>query len=160
MRVLERFFVSQVSMVAFWHGQCLKKASMKTFYVIKSFLPFIFLPIVPGMLQVELARQGFLTGGGAIYAIILQGIFTLGIIGWLARAINRKQEKAFLRMSCVSKKVYHLGKWMSVEQYLAENHNIVVSHGMTPEESQAWVADAEDYLRREVHVPELEETVA
>ncbi len=133
---------------------------MKTFYILKSFLPFIFLPVMPGVLQMELVRLGFLHGGGAIYVIVMQGIFTLGIIGWLARAIHRKQAKAFLRMSCVSKKVFLNGRWMSVEQYLAENHNIVVSHGMTPEETQAWVAEAEDYLRREIHAPELEETAA
>jgi hypothetical protein len=131
---------------------------MKTFYLIKSLLPFIFLPVMPGVLQVELLRQGVLHGSGAVSVIVMQGIFTLGIIGWLARAIHRKQAKAFLRMSCVSKKVFINDKWMSVEQYLAENHNIVVSHGMTPEESKAWVADAEDYVRREVQAPELEET--
>ena len=122
---------------------------MKTFYLIKSLLPFIFLPIAPGILQVELARQGFLTGAWAFYLIAAQGVFTLVTIAWIGFAIMRSRDKAFLRMSCVSKKVYFQGRWMTVEAYLAEHHNVVVSHGLTPEESQAWVADAESYLRQE-----------
>ena len=122
---------------------------MKTLYLIKSFLPFIFLPIAPGVVQVELERQGLLTYGSNDFLIILmQILFTIGIIIWLARVVNRKNEaKAFLRMSCVSKKVFHQGQWISVEQYLAKNHNIVVSHGMTPEESNAWVHESEEWLR-------------
>jgi hypothetical protein len=123
---------------------------MKTLYLIKSVLPFIFLPIAPGVLQVELARQGLLTGPCAVYVIAGQGIFTLGTIAWVGIVILRQRPKAFVRMSCVSKKVYFQGRWMTVEQYLAEHHNVHVSHGMTPEETQAWVEDAEDYLRREI----------
>jgi hypothetical protein len=124
---------------------------MKTFYLIKSFLPFIFLPIAPGMIQVELERQGLLTyGGSALLAVLMQVIFTFGIIVWLVRAVNRKnKEQAFLRMSCISKKVFHQGQWVSVEQYLADNYNVVVSHGMTPEESKAWVRESEEWLREE-----------
>jgi hypothetical protein len=133
---------------------------MKTLYLIKSILPFIFLPVAPGMLQIELARQGFLAGDWAILAVIVQGILTLGMVRWLGRHIYHKREKAFLRMSCVSKKVFFQGRWMTVEQYLAEQHNVVVSHGMTPEESQQWVADAEEYLRRERGAARLEETAA
>ena len=129
-------------------------SSMKTFYLIKSFLPFIFLPIAPGVVQVELQRQGLLSYGGSAYlAVLMQIIFTLGIIIWLTRAVGRKNEakaKAFLRMSCVSKKVFHHGQWISVEQYLAENHNIVVSHGMTPEESKNWLRESEEWLREHV----------
>ena len=124
---------------------------MKTFYLIKSFLPFIFLPIAPGVVQVELERHGVLTyGSSALFAILIQIAFTLGIIAWLARVVNRKNNtQAFLRMSCISKKVYDRGRWVSVEQYLADNHNIVVSHGMTPEESKAWVRESEEWLREE-----------
>ena len=122
---------------------------MKTLYLLKTLLPFIFLPIAPGFLQIELARQGYLAGHWAAYVIAAQGIFTLGTIVWLGLVITRQREKAFLRMSCVSKQVYFQGRWMTVEQYLAEHHNIHVSHGMTPEESQAWVADAEKYIREE-----------
>ncbi len=122
---------------------------MKTFYLIKSVLPFIFLPVAPGVLQIELAHQGFMAGGWACYVIAGQGIFTLATIAWLGVVIARQRQKAFLRMSCVSKKVFFLGRWMAVEEYLAEHHNIQVSHGMTPEESKAWVSDAEEYLRRE-----------
>jgi hypothetical protein len=124
---------------------------MKTFYLIKSFLPFIFLPIAPGVVQIELERQGVLTyGSSALFALLMQIAFTLGIIAWLARVINRKNKaKEFLRMSCISKKVFDRGRWVSVEQYLADNHNIVVSHGMTPEESKAWVSESEQWLRKE-----------
>src|ERR1700693_705315 len=114
---------------------------MKLFYLIKSFLPFVFLPIAPGMIQVELERQGILTNGNndAFLTVLMQIIFALGIIVWLTRVVNQKSRtKAFLRMSCVSKKVFYQGRWISVEQYLAEYHNIVVSHGMTPEECNAW----------------------
>lgn len=142
--------------VRLWHGRCLVKESMKTFYLIKSLLPLFFLPIAPGMLQIELARLGFLTGSGTLYAVIAQGLLTMGTIAWLGYAIARKQEKAFLRMSCISKKVFFQGRWMTVEQYLAEHHNIVVSHGMTPEESREWVADAEEYLRRGQEAQELQ----
>src|SRR5258708_8448483 len=110
--------------------------SMKTIYLMKSFAPLIFLPFAPGMVQVELERHGFLTyGNSTFFTMMVQIAFTLGIIVWQARMINRKNEKAFLKMSCVSKKVFYDGRWMSVEQYLAENHNVVVSHGMTPEEA-------------------------
>jgi hypothetical protein len=123
---------------------------MKTFYLIKSFLPFVFLPIAPGVVQVELERQGILAHGGnaAVFTIVVQIVFTLGVIAWLARAVKSKnQVKEFLRMSCVSKKVFHQGQWMSVEQYLADYHNIVVSHGMTPEESNDWMRESEEWLR-------------
>ncbi len=121
---------------------------MKTFYLIKSFLPFIFLPIAPGVIQLELERHGLLTYGScAFFTVIMQIAFTLGIIVWLVRAINRKNEtKAFLKMSCISKKVFHQGQWISVEQYLADHHNIVVSHGITPEEAKAWVSQSQEWL--------------
>ena len=133
---------------------------MKTLYLVKTILPLLFLPVAPGMLQIELARQGFLTGGWGLFSIGAQGLFTLGTIVWLGFIIFRKREKAFLRMSCVSKKVFFQGSWMTVEQYLAEHHNVFVSHGMTPEESQEWLSDAEDYLRREQLEEVLEEEVA
>ena len=36
---------------------------------------------------------------------------------------------------------------MTVERYLADRHNIVVSHGMTPEESMEWLKDAREWVR-------------
>jgi hypothetical protein len=133
---------------------------MKTLYLIKSFLPFIFLPIAPGVIQVELERRGILTyGSSAFFPVLMQIVFTLGIIVWLARLVNRKNEtKAFLKMSCVSKKVLYRGQWVSVEQYLADYHNIVVSHGMTPEESEAWVRESEEWLRTKKELEIFEET--
>lgn len=120
---------------------------MKTLYILKSFLPFIALPIAPGVLQVELQRQGLLTGNmGVIVAVTLQILFTIGIIFWITRSV-RRDEKAYLKMSCVSKKVFHEGEWMTVERYLADRHNIVVSHGMTPEESNEWLRDAREWVR-------------
>lgn len=133
---------------------------MKTYYFIKSILPYFFLPLAPGMVQVELARQGLITNGPTgLLAFFMQVFFTLGIIVFLGRAIHRKNEtKAFLRMSCVSKKVFLKGKWVSVEQYLAEHHNVVVSHGMTPEEMEEWLRESEQYLR-EVDIPLESETL-
>ena len=127
------------------------KDIVKTFYLIKSFLPFIFLPIAPGVVQVELERRGLLSyGTSPLFSIILQITLTLGIIALLAlRAHRQNKAKAFLRMSCVSKKVFHQDRWVTVEQYLSEHHNVVVSHGMTPEESKAWVRESEEYLRQE-----------
>ncbi len=133
---------------------------MRMYYLIKTILPLTFLPIAPGVLQIELARLGLLTGGWAVFSIGAQGLLTLGTIIWLGFVIFRRREKAFLRMSCVSKKVYFLGGWITVEQYLAEHHNVVVSHGMTPEELKEWVSDAEEYVRREQGTPELEEELA
>ena len=133
-----------------WHGQCLSKVSMKTLYLTKTLLPLLFLPVAPGVLQLELARQGLMTGNWAGLVIAAQGIFTLVLIAWLGLSITRQRQKPFLRMSCVSKKVHFQGRWMTVERYLAEQHGIEVSHAMTPEESQAWLADAEDYLRQEI----------
>src|ERR1700679_1713857 len=86
-----------------WHRQCLLKGSMKTLYLTKTLLPLLFLPVAPGVLQLELARQGLLTGNWADFVIAAQGIFTLGIIAWLGLSITRHRQKAFLRMSCVSK---------------------------------------------------------
>ena len=133
---------------------------MKTFYLFKSFLPIICLPIAPGVLQVELQRQGLLSGNTSVLiAILLQILFTLVIILWVTRAIKHEHdEKAYLKMSCVSKKVYHEGEWMTVERYLADRHNIVVSHGMTPEESTEWLRDAREWVRcqaaSEVNAPQ------
>jgi hypothetical protein len=121
---------------------------MKTLYFLKSILPFVFLPVAPGVLQVELERQGVLgSNTGLMYAVLMQVLFTFGIVAWLLRVVRSRSEKSFLRMSCVSKKVFHDGKWVSVERYLAEKHNVIVSHGMTPEESTAWSQQAEAYLR-------------
>jgi hypothetical protein len=124
---------------------------MKTFYLIKSLLPFIFLPIAPGVIQIELQRHGFIPYGiSPLFGLFLQIAFTVFIVAWLIRKINRKvAAKAFLRMSCISKKVFHQDRWISVEQYLAESHNVVVSHGMTPEESNEWIRESEEYLRKE-----------
>jgi len=133
---------------------------MKTLYLTKTLLPLLFLPVAPGVLQLELARQGLMTGNWAGLVIAAQGIFTLGLIAWLGLSITRHRQKAFLRMSCVSKKVYFQGRWMTVESYLAEQHGIEVSHAMTPEESQAWLADAEDYLRQEIPPIQADQTGA
>jgi hypothetical protein len=122
---------------------------MKTFYLFKSILPFTFLPIAPGVVQVELVRQGIISyGSGAFLTLLIQIAITFGVIAWLARKTNKTNNTgAFLKMSCVSKKVFHEGQWMTVEKYLADHHNIVVSHGMTPEESEAWLRDSEEWLR-------------
>jgi hypothetical protein len=113
-------------------------------------MPFVFLPIAPGVVQVELERHGLVSyGSGAFLSIFIQIVFTLGIIVWLAYMHNRKNRaNAFLKMSCVSKKVFYGGRWMSVERYLAENHNITVSHGMTPEETAKWLRESEEWLRK------------
>jgi hypothetical protein len=131
---------------------------MKTLYLTKTLLPLLFLPVAPGVLQLELARQGLMTGNWAGLVIAAQGIFTLGLIAWLGLSITRQRQKAFLRMSCVSKKVHFQGRWMTVESYLAEQHGIEVSHAMTPEESQAWMADAEEYLRQEIPTIQADQT--
>jgi len=132
---------------------------MKTLYLIKSFAPFIFLPIAPGVVQVELERQGILTYGSSnLLTIAIQVAFTLLVIAWLAHRMNVNQKTAFLKMSCVSKKVFHRGQWMSVEQYLADHHNVVVSHGMTPEEATVWMRESEEWLREEKDIEILEES--
>ena len=122
---------------------------MKTFYLIKSFLPFTFLPIAPGVVQAELVRQGIISyGTGILSTFLVQIVLTIAVVCWIThQAHKRAQVQAFLKMSCVSKKVYHQGQWMTVEKYLADHHNIVVSHGMTPEETEAWVRDSEEWLR-------------
>lgn len=131
---------------------------MKTIYLIKSFLPFIFLPIAPGVVQIELERQGLLTSSSSVLCTILvQIVFTLGMIVWVTYKVPKKHEsKAFLKMSCVSKKVFHDGRWMSVEKYLADHHNIVVSHGMTPEEATDWMRESEEWLRVEKQAESFE----
>jgi len=123
---------------------------MKTIYLIKSFIPFLFLPLAPGVVQVELERYGLLTySSSALLTILVQIAFALALIAWLAHTLNKKNEtKAFLKMSCVSKKVFHNGEWMSVEQYLADHHNIVVSHGLTPEEANVWMRESEEWIER------------
>jgi len=127
------------------------KGIVKTIYLIKTFLPFVFLPIAPSVVQIELERQGWLSyATSPLFSILVQIILTLGIIAWFVIKANRQTEaKEFLRMSCISKKVFHQDQWISVEQYLAVHHNVVVSHGMTPEESTAWLTESEAYLRHE-----------
>ena len=134
---------------------------MKTIYLLKSFVPFVFLPFAPGVVQMELERMGLLSHGGssAYFALLIQITFSAGIVWWLVRTVKQKNEttKAFLKMSCVSKKVFHNGAWMSVEQYLADHHNVVVSHGMTPEEATDWMRESEEYLEREAKAFEKSE---
>jgi len=134
------------------------KVSMKILYFTKTLLPLVFLPVAPGVLQLELAHQGLMTGYWADLIIVAQGFFTLGIIAWIGLSITRQRQKPFLRMSCVSKKVYHQNRWMTVESYLAEQHGIEVSHAMTPEESKAWLADADQYLRQELPPLQADQT--
>jgi hypothetical protein len=124
---------------------------MKTIYLIKAFMPFLFLPFAPAVVQVELERQGLLDcGSSTFFSILVQIAFTVGVVFWLARVVSRRnQTKAFLKMSCVSKKVFHNGEWVSVEQYLADHHNVTVSHGLTPEEAKDWVRESEEYLEKE-----------
>jgi hypothetical protein len=131
--------------------------SMKTIYLIKSFVPFIFLPFAPGVVQLELERQGLLShSSNTFFSLLVQIAFSAGIIVWLARTVKQKKEtKAFLKMSCISKKVFHQGEWISVEQYLAEHHNVVVSHGMTPEEANVWMREAEEYIEQEIKATEV-----
>jgi hypothetical protein len=126
---------------------------MKTIYLIKSFIPFLFLPLAPGVVQVELERHGLLTYGSATFlTIMVQIAFTFALIAWLAHTFNKKnQTKAFLKMSCVSKKVFHNGQWISFEKYLCEHHNIVVSHGMTPEEANLWMRESEEWIEQEAN---------
>ena len=136
---------------------------MKTIYLIKSFLPFIFLPIAPGVVQVELVRQGLLSNNGVsvFLTILVQVAFTLGMFACIAKSIKPKnQSKAFLRMSAISKKVFHKGEWVSVEQYLADSHNVVVSHSMTPEEAKVWVYESEQWLREEKDIEAVEKAEA
>ena len=125
---------------------------MKTFYIIKTIFPFLFLPIAPGVVQVELQRQGIIAAGGSAFAaVLMQIILTIAIIFWLAHLAHRKNEtKSFLKMSCVSKKVFFQGQWMTVEKYLADYHNIMVSHGMTPEESIEWLNEAQAWVDSQV----------
>jgi len=101
------------------------------------------------MVQVELVRQGFISGSNtAFMTILLQVALAFAVMAWVAHKAHRRNvATAFLKMSCVSKKVFHDGQWMTVEKYLADHHNIVVSHGMTPEESEAWLRDSEEWLR-------------
>ena len=132
---------------------------MKTIYLIKSFIPFLFLPLAPGVLQVELERHGLLPNGSSTYlTILVQIFFTLAVIGWLAHTLNKKsQAKAFLKMSCVSKKVFHNGAWMTVEQYLADHHNIHVSHSLTPEEANDWMRESTEWIEHEAKMLEPSE---
>jgi hypothetical protein len=134
---------------------------MKTFYLIKSFAPFLFLPFAPGVVQVELERQGLLTyGNTTFFTFLVQIAFTIGVVLWITRAMERKtRTKAFLKMSCVSKKVFHDGQWMSVEQYLSEHHNVMVSHGMTPEEAKVWMQESEEWLEKELESAEKAEAM-
>jgi hypothetical protein len=150
LRSFSVFYAKKFLLLAFGTTSAFKDI-VKTIYLIKSFLPFIFLPIAPSVVQVELERQGMLSyATSPLFSILVQLVLTLGIITWLAIKAHRENKaKAFLRMSCVSKKVFHQDRWITVEQYLSEHHNVVVSHGMTPEESRAWIDEAEAYLRRE-----------
>ncbi len=129
---------------------------MKTIYLIKSFVPFVFLPFAPGVVQMELERMGLLShgSGSTFFALLIQIAFSAGLVWWLVRTVKQNNTmnasaKAFLTMSCVSKKVFHNGIWISVEQYLADHHNVVVSHGMTPEEATDWMRESEEFLERE-----------
>ncbi len=134
---------------------------MKTIYLIKSFVPFVFLPFAPGVVQMELERMGLLShgSGSTFFALLIQIAFSAGLVWWLVRTVKQKTAaKAFLKMSCVSKKVFYNGTWMSVEQYLADHHNVVVSHGMTPEEATDWMRESEAFLEREANEAKFAKT--
>ena len=132
---------------------------MKMFYVMKSLSPFLFLMTAPRVVDVEMGQHSFFSSGdGALVSLLVQTAFAAALFGWIAALIKQKKESAeFLTMSCVSKKVFHRQKWISVEQYLSENHNITVSHGLTPEECADWkrqaVVDAGcDFFRDAVRI--------
>ena len=74
---------------------------------------------------------------------LAQFLIGVGMLFWVARNLDRVEAlKKVIKMSCVSKKVCHDGKWMTVEEYLMNHHNVVVSHGMTPEEAETWVRES------------------
>jgi hypothetical protein len=128
----------------------MEEAQMKTFYLIKSLSPFLFLLTAPRVLEAEMARQSFFANGpSVVFNLVVQILFAIALFIWFSRVVKQKKESAaFLKMSCVSKKVFHDDRWITVEQYLSDHHNIVVSHGMTPEECADWKRQALDEMNR------------
>ncbi len=117
---------------------------MKTFYLIKPFAPFLFLPVAPGLLEAELERHGTLgLIGSFLVPVLVQLVLTVILLLILNRTqLGKAKSKTILRMSCVSKKVFYKDKWHSIEEYLLLTQGVLISHGMTPEESATWVREA------------------
>jgi len=121
---------------------------MKMFYLTKSLSAFLVLLTGPRVLEIELARHRlFGLNATSFFNFLVQVLFAVALFVWVTRAVNRKKKSsAFLTMSCVSKKVLHRDRWIPVEQYLCDQHNILVSHGMTPEECADWKRQALDEI--------------
>jgi len=113
--------------------------------LVRSLLPvFILMPLLFGLLRTEGERRGWVSHETGI-ALMAMGQFFLGVgmLFWVARNLDRVEAlKKIIKMTCVSKKVFHQGEWVTVEEYLREHHNIEVSHGMTPDEAETWLREA------------------
>lgn len=71
-----------------------------------------------------------LTGGALVVAVA-----AVVIVFWLVRWIKRLQE-GLVTMCAWTRKVRHDGRWISVEDYLAQRFGIMVSHGICEEKAR------------------------
>ncbi len=116
-------------------------------YLVRWLLPvFLLLPFLFGLLRAEGERRGWISHESGI-AFMALGQFFIGavMLFWVARNLDRVDVlKKVIRMSCVSKKIFDQGDWVSVEKYLMSHYNIEVTHGMTPEEAETWLREASE----------------
>lgn len=120
--------------------------------IARTLLPlFILIPMGLGLLRIEAERAGWITHEtGTSLMALAQVLIGVSMLFWVAHMIDRAATlEKIVTMSCVSKRVLRDGEWIAIEKYLHEQHHIQVSHGMTPDEAEAWLNDAKDYLARE-----------
>jgi hypothetical protein len=107
---------------------------------------FIFMPLFLGSLRAECEQQGWISHETGVALMALAQFFVgVGMLFLVAHNLDRVDAlKKVVKMSCVSKKVFDQGNWVPVEKYLLDHFNIEVSHGMTPEECEAWLREGEE----------------
>jgi hypothetical protein len=112
---------------------------------------FILIPLLLGFLRIEAERNGWISHEiGTSLMALAQVLIGAGMLFWLVVTIDRAQAmEKFITMSCVSKKIFHEGQWISVEEFLYKQFNIRISHGMTPQEAKTWLDDGMAEIERE-----------
>jgi hypothetical protein len=112
---------------------------------------FILVPLLLGLVRIEAERAGWFTHEiGTSLMALAQVFIGVGMLFWLVYTIDRAQVlEKFVTMSCVSKRILEDGEWIGIEQFLFDHYNIRISHGMTPEEAEAWLNEAREFIALE-----------
>ncbi len=86
---------------------------------------------------------------GRSEVILVLVLILANILGGIALFRRYREVEPFVVISAYSKRVQHDGRWISIEEYLAKELGIRVSHGITPEEKERALEQFREEERRE-----------